>query len=123
MRKTDRATVILRVKRVAREPERFGEMNHDFGDAIERVRELFWVRPVAVSEARVIGRNKVIAIRKPGEERLEHSRRRGQAVQQEKRRPVLRARLSVKDGETVDLCGAIKSRVFHEGFLSFGLGQ
>ncbi len=72
--KTHRAAVILHVQRVAREPERFGEVIYDLGVVIERIRELFRVRPVAVSEARVIGRDKVRAIGKPGEERLEHPR-------------------------------------------------
>ena len=87
---------------------------------IERIREFFRVRPVAVSEARVIGRDKVIAIGKPGEERLEHPRGRGKSVQQEKRRRVFRAGLSVKDGEPIDLYRAIKSWVFHGGLLSQG---
>ena len=90
---------------------------------IERIREFFRVRPVAVSEARVIGRDQVIAIGKPREERLEHPRGRGKSVQQQKRRRVFRAGLSVKDGEPIDLYRAIKSRVFHGTFLSLGLGQ
>jgi hypothetical protein len=72
--KTHRAAVILHVKRVAREPKRFGEAIHDLGVAIESIREFFRVRPVAVSKAWVIGRDKVVAIGKPGEKRLEHSR-------------------------------------------------
>ena len=68
------AAVILHVKRVAREPERFGEVIHHLGVMIERIREFLRVRPVAVSEARVIGRDKMIAIGKPGKERLEHPR-------------------------------------------------
>jgi len=68
-----RAAVILHVKHVARERECFGEMIHDLGITIERVCEFLRVGPVAVSEAWVIGRDKVIAIGKPGEERLEHS--------------------------------------------------
>src|ERR1017187_2572005 len=64
MRKTHRAAVILHVKRVAREPERFGEMIHDVGEVIERIREFVQVWPVAVSEAWIIGRDKVIGIRK-----------------------------------------------------------
>ncbi len=68
------AAVILHIQRVAREPERFGEVLHDLGIVIERIRKGFRVRPVAVSEARVIGRDQVIAIGKPGEERLEHPR-------------------------------------------------
>src|SRR5438552_13944423 len=74
MRKPTGPAVILHVKRVAREPERFGEVIHDLGIVIERIREFFRVRPVAVSKAGVIGRDKVIAIGKPGEERLEHPR-------------------------------------------------
>ena len=41
-------------------------------------------------------------------------------MQQEKRRRVFRAGLSVKDGEPIYLCRAIKSRVFHGTFLSLG---
>jgi hypothetical protein len=70
--KTDRAAVILHVKRVARESKRFGKMIHYLGDVIERVREFFRIRPVAVSEARIIGRNKMKSVREPSEERLEH---------------------------------------------------
>src|SRR6266480_1945621 len=44
-------------------------------------------------------------------------------MQQEKRRRVFRAGLSIKNGEPIYLCRAIKSRVFHGTFLSFGLGQ
>jgi len=44
-------------------------------------------------------------------------------MQQEKRRRVFRAGLSVKDGEPVYLCRAITSRVFHGTSLSLGLDQ
>ncbi len=72
--KTDRAAIILHVQRVTREAERFGEVIHDLGDVIEGVCEFFGVGPVAVSEARVIGRDQVIAIGEPDEERIEHAR-------------------------------------------------
>ena len=85
--KTHGATVILHVQSVAREPERFGEVIHDLGDVIERISEFFRVRAVAVSEARVVRRDKVIAIGKPGQERLEHPRGRGKSMEQEKGRP------------------------------------
>ena len=62
-----RASVILQVKRVTREPERFGEMVRDLGAVIERVREFLRIRPIAVSEPWVIGSDQVIAIGKPGE--------------------------------------------------------
>src|SRR5438093_13521962 len=87
---------------------------------IERIRESFRVRPIAVSKARIIGRDKTIAIGEPGEERLEHSRRRRESVQQEKRRRVFRTGLSIKDGEPIYLYRAIKSRVFHGTFLVLG---
>ena len=82
----------------------------------------FWVRPVAVAKAWVIGRDKVIAIRKPSEERLEHPRRRREPVQEENRRSIFRAGLPVKDGEAIDLHSAINSRVFHGTFLSLAVG-
>ena len=72
--KTHGAAVILHVKRVAREAERFGEVIHDLRIMIERVREFLRIGPIAVSEARVIRCDKVIAIGKAGEERLEHPR-------------------------------------------------
>ena len=71
--KTYRAAIILHVQRIAREAERFGEVIHDFGDVIESVGEFFRVGPVAVAEAGVVGRDKVIAIGEPGEKRLEHA--------------------------------------------------
>src|SRR5467141_1092669 len=119
--KTHGAAVILHVERTVGEPERFGEVIHDFGEVIERVREFFRVWPVTVSEAGVIRRHKVIVIGKLGEERLEHPRGRRESVQQEKRRRVFRTGFSVKDGESIYLYRAIKSRVFHGTFLSLGL--
>src|ERR1700736_2786726 len=41
--KTHWATVVLHVKRVAREPKSSGEVIHGLGDVIERVREFFRV--------------------------------------------------------------------------------
>jgi hypothetical protein len=40
--KTHVAAVILHVQRVMLEPERFGEVIHDFSDVIERVHEFLW---------------------------------------------------------------------------------
>ena len=90
---------------------------------VERVSKFFRVRPVAVAEAWVIGRYQVIAVRKPGEEWLEYSRRRGQAVEQEKRWRVFRPGLSLNDGESISLYRAIRSRVLHGTFLSLGVGR
>ena len=94
---THGAAVILHVKRVAREPQRFGEMIHDLRYVVERVGEFLWVRPVAVSEPWIVGRDQVIAIRKPGEERLKHSRRRGQSVEQQEGWRVLRSRFPIEN--------------------------
>src|SRR3982074_2973095 len=110
--KADGAAVILHVKRVAREPKSFGEVIHGFGDVIERVRECFRVRPVAVAKARIVGCYEVIAIRKSREQGLEHPGRGRKPVQQQKSWRVFRPGLSVKDGESIDLYCAIKSRVF-----------
>jgi hypothetical protein len=67
------AAIILHVKGVVGEAERLGEAIRDLFDVIERVGEFFRIRPVAVPEAGVIRRDKVIAAGKPGEQRLEHS--------------------------------------------------
>src|SRR4029453_18143222 len=95
--KTDRTAVILHVKRVARESQRFGEVIYDLGDMIERVRELFRVRPVAMSEARVIGCNKMKSIGEPEEKGFAHPRRRWQSVEQENGWRILRSRFSIKN--------------------------
>src|SRR5260370_27997889 len=116
--KTPGAAVILHVKRVAREPKSFREVIHDFGDVIERVRELFRVWPVAVPEAGIIRRDKVVVIGKLGEERIEHPRGRRKSMQQKKCRRVFRTGFSVKDGEPICLYRAINSRVFQGVFLS-----
>ena len=51
------------------------------GDVIEGIREPIGVRPVTVSEAWVIRRDKMIMIGKSSEERLKHPRGRGKSVQ------------------------------------------
>src|SRR5579863_9085697 len=93
-------------------------MIHDLGVVIERVGESFWIRPCAVSEARIIRGNQMIAIGEPGEQWFEHSRRRRKSVQQKKCRGVFRTSLSVEDGKPIDLYRAIKSWVLHGLFLS-----
>src|SRR6202046_273553 len=94
---------------------------------IERVRKLFRVRPVAVSESRIIRRDHVITITKPREQWLEHPRRRGKSVQQQKRRRILRPSLPIKNGKPINLHLAISSRaissIFHMTFLSLALRQ
>ena len=104
-------------------PSIFGEVIHDFRDVIEGVRECFRVRPVAVTEAGVVGSDRVIAIGKTGEERLEHSRGRRQTVQQKNRRGVFRTSLPVENGEPIDLCCATKSWILHGMLLSVDLGK
>src|SRR5262249_2084647 len=70
--KANGPSVVLHVKRVMRQSQRLRELVYHGSDVVEGVIELLRVRPVAVSEARVIGRDKVITIRESGEERLEH---------------------------------------------------
>ncbi len=121
--KPHRAAVILHVKRVVGESERFGEAIHDFGEVVKRVGECFRLRPIAVPEAWVVGRDEVIAIGQPGEKRFVHPRRRRKPVAEEERRRVLRARLPVENGEPVDLCCAIEGRGVHGASLLLGLRQ
>src|SRR5215813_4529567 len=121
--KTYRAAVVLHVERVARQPESFSEVIHDLRIVIKGIRKLLRIWPVAVSVARVIWSNKVIAIRKPGKEGFEHSGRCWNSVQQEDGGRVLRAGLSVEDRDSVNLDGSIKGRVLHRAFLSLGLRQ
>src|SRR5260370_38438606 len=96
--KTHGSAVILHVKRVAREPNSFGEVIHGFGEVIKRIREFFRVWPVAVSEAGIIRCDKVVAIGKLGEKRIEHPGGRRKSVQKKKPRRVMRTGLSLKDG-------------------------
>ena len=95
--KTDRTAIIVHVKRVTRQPERFRKVIHDLGDVIEGVGILFRVGPVAVSKARVVRRDEMKAIGQPREERFELPRGSWKTVQQEKRRRVFRTGLSIKD--------------------------
>ena len=60
--KTNRAAIVLHVKRVARKTQRFGEMSHDLSEVIEGVSEVLRIWPVAVSEARIIRRDEMIAV-------------------------------------------------------------
>jgi hypothetical protein len=61
------------------------------------VSELFGIRPIAVSEARVVRSDHAIAIGEAGEKRLEHSRRRRQTVQQQECWRVSRTSLPVEN--------------------------
>ena len=75
--KPNRSTVVLHVDVEAPQPNRLCEMLRDGCDSIESVGKPFWVGPIAVTKTRVIRRHEVELIRQPGEQRLEHSRRRG----------------------------------------------
>ena len=72
--KANGPAVVLHIQRVVRQAHRLCEIVDHGSDVVERIIEPLRVRPFAVSEARVIGRDKVITIGKPGEERLEHPR-------------------------------------------------
>ena len=72
--KADRSTVVLHVERVMRETECLREAVHHGGDVVEGVVELLRVGPVAVPVARIIGRDQMVAVCEPRQERLKHPR-------------------------------------------------
>jgi hypothetical protein len=72
--KADGAALILHVQHVARQAERLGELIHDHCQMIKRIGNCFRVGPLTMSEPRVIGCDEVIALGKPSEQGLEHSR-------------------------------------------------
>ena len=72
--KAHRPAVVLHVQRVACEPERLREMVHDLGVVVERVKERFWIGPIAVAEAGIIRRHQMVVLGETREERLEHPR-------------------------------------------------
>lgn len=63
--KTDRAPVILQIKRVVRQTHRLREILNHGSDVVEAIVEPLRVRPIAMAEAWVIGRNKMKMIGKP----------------------------------------------------------
>ena len=65
--KTDWTAVVLHKKRITPQFEHFGEMIHDHGESIECVREFLRIRPIAVSEAGIVGGHEMKAIVNPGE--------------------------------------------------------
>src|SRR5262245_41917565 len=72
--KANPPTVVLHIERAVRQTHRLREIVDHGSDVIERVIEPLRVRPVAVPKPRIIGRDKMITIGKPHEERFEHSR-------------------------------------------------
>jgi hypothetical protein len=74
--KADGAAVILHVQGIARKAERVGEVIDDLGDVVESVCELFWVGPVTVAKAGVIGGDEVIAVGEAREERWQATTKR-----------------------------------------------
>ena len=115
----DGPAVVVHVERVARQPERLREPVHELGDVVERVRELLRIRPVAVPEARVVGGHEAVAVRQPGEERLELARRARYAVEQQDDGRALRPRLAVEDRHAVDLRASILRSTFHRALPFF----
>src|SRR4051812_43677258 len=77
---TNGAAIIVQVKRVTRQPERFREMIHGLGDVIERIGIVFWIGPVALSEAGIVGGHEMKAIGQTGEKRFELPRGSWEAV-------------------------------------------
>src|SRR6267378_3266008 len=98
-------------------------MIHDLGDAIERVGKLFRIRPLAVSETRVVRRNEMKAIGKAREERFELSRGSWKSVQQHNCWRVFWTCLAIEDRQSINFHYAIISRVSHGRFLSLCVGE
>jgi hypothetical protein len=58
----DRPAIVLQVQHIARHPKRLGKASHNLDQVIECIGKFFRVRPIAVTELRVIGRDKVVAM-------------------------------------------------------------
>jgi hypothetical protein len=63
--KTDRPAVVLHIERVMRQLKRLREAVHYSGEVVECVRELFWIRPIAVPESGIVGRYQMVLVREP----------------------------------------------------------
>ena len=110
---SDRAAVVLHEQGVAAEAEVLGEPSDDRGQVVEGVGEAGRVGGVAVPETRVVRRDEVEGVTQPGQQRLPHPRGGREAVQQQDRRAVGRARLAVEDRHPVDV-GPLIHGVPHE---------
>jgi len=113
----DRAAVVLHEQGVAAEAELLGEAPDDLGQVIEGVGEARPVGRVAVPETRVVRGDEVEGVGQPGQQRFPHPRGGREAVQEQDRRPVGRARLAVEDRHPVDV-GRLVHRVAHNATLA-----
>jgi hypothetical protein len=109
----DRAAVVLHEQGVAAQAELLGEALDDLGQVIEGVGEDGRIGGVAVPEARVVRGDQVEGVGQPGQQRFPHPRGGREAVQEQDRRPVGRARLAVEDRHPVDV-GRLVDRVTHK---------
>jgi hypothetical protein len=88
-------------------------------EAVQTGNLLLRIRPVAVSEAWVVGRDRVEAVGEPGEERREHARGGGRLVQREQRRRVGGAGLVVKDGLPINRDRAVIHELVHGAYCPY----
>ena len=109
------AVVLACVEGVAGEVHRLGEVIHYCGDVVEGVGEIFWRRGVAVAEAGVVGGDQMELVGEASEQRLEHARGGGKAMQQEKGGGVFGAGFAVEDREVVDFDCVVGDGVGHGG--------
>jgi hypothetical protein len=72
--KADRPTIVLHIEHVVRQTERLREAVHQLSDMVKGISELFWVGPIAVSETRIVGRNQMVVVCEPRQQRLKHPR-------------------------------------------------
>ena len=70
----DGTTVVLHVKVVLVDVQQLQKLVHHLRDVVERVVELLWSWPIAVSKARLVRRDETKLIRQPRKQRLEHTR-------------------------------------------------
>ena len=105
--KADRAAIVMKEERVGVDLELLEESADRLGKIVEGVHVGRRRRSVAPTESRKIGRYQMIACREQGDECIELTRRRREAVQQHDRRRVLRTRFAIENSDTIDRHAAI----------------
>src|ERR1700689_2650738 len=100
-------------------------MIHHLSNVIEGVRKFLGVGPVAVSEARGIRRDEMIAISEPHEKRVEYARGKRESMEQQHPRRIFSPSLTADKGRAVYLGRAISDWIFHETlpFLALSAGR
>ena len=119
--KTNRAAVVLHVERVMRQSQRLREIVHYGRDVVESVIELLRIRPVAMSEARIIRRDQMDICLQAASAAAETSATMMEDRAEEESWERLSARFPVEDGESIYLDRAIEHLLLHSLVLLLGL--